>query len=550
MRTFRSAASPLLMIVGALAGCGAEAVGAPHVVVPIGEAPPALSSAVHSYRSVRFGKTAVGANPIEAKDAAGTWHSDVVVENGRVVRVERIGPSTLRTETTYVTYGADGAQTREVRDAYGVEAHTDELTPGGDRSRVQRSGAANENGCARIHETYDAHGLVESTSCRDVDGHIVTDADGCQVHRFEYDDRLRLHRERCFSEDGKPVAFRLGGQSVVVEYDARGFEEKITRANDDESEAVDDEGCASTRYTRDVGGNAAVVACLDAAGRPHGMSGTAAIETRKQYDPNGCLREEGTYDRGNAIVEILGVARRMHGRDPSCGELSLAQYDVDSKHAAPDLKVSGYEYVRNAEGLIVEERCHDANEAPVSCRDALGSDGALVRRTYDERGRTTLQLGFTEGDARSKMSRTYPHEWRFAYRPDGISYEVSYFDEDGAPAFANGTVAKHAFVFDRLGSLEDVKSFDASGRLTPSGTGCAVLRRTYDASHRLATVECRGADEVLTASTIWVNSIRWPTGTARVLIERTNNVVTGNAFYGVNGELLKRVTCGSERCFR
>jgi hypothetical protein len=147
------------------------------------------------------------------------------------------------------------------------------------------------------------------------------------------------------------------------------------------------------------------------------------------------------------------------------------------------------------------------------------------------------------------MSATYPHEWRFTYLADGLSREVAYFDEAGQPAFANGDVAKHAFLFDRLGSVESVKSLDATGALTSPTTGCSELRRTYDVSHRLASIECRGRDGAPSESTLILEAIHWPTHAARVVVERKGSDVA-NAYFDVNGSVLTRVPCAAERCFR
>ncbi len=214
------------------------------------------------------------------------------------------------------------------------------------------------------------------------------------------------------------------------------------------------------------------------------------------------------------------------------------------------MKVSSYEYVRNTEGLVVEERCHDAKGVATSCRDASAPDGALVRRGYDDHGREVLRRGFLESGAPSKMSRTYPHEWRYAYAPDGVSSVVSYFDEQGVPALANDNVARHAFTFDRLGSLVSAKSYDAAGNPARPSTGCSDIRRTYDASHRLATIECLGPDDTLATATLILNAILWPPRSARLVVERSNDTVVANAYFGPQGELTKRVPCGPSPCFR
>ena len=152
-------------------------------------------------------------------------------------------------------------------------------------------------------------------------------------------------------------------------------------------------------------------------------------------------------------------------------------------------------------------------------------------------------------DTPSKVSRSYPHEWRFVYAPDGVSYEVRYFDEQGRPSPANGTVGRHVFTFDRLAGLESVKSLDADGTPVQPTTGCSELRRTYDTAHRLASIECRGTDGEFAASNIILEAIRWAPHAARVVIERDGTGVT-NAYFDVNGELLTRVACGAARCFR
>jgi hypothetical protein len=545
----RPRAMLLLGVVG-LTSCAAGS-GAPELV-----AAPAATTAsaagatrTQSFRSTSIGRDVVGADPLTDEEARGQWHDEVFLENGRAVRVERLGPSSLRSSITYIEHEADGTARFAHLDAYGVVAYTDRLTRAGVRSRTYRSGVASERGCAELQETYESHGLVVSVSCLDEQAHIVTDLDGCPVHRFTYDERLHLKSEACFAESGSPATFRRGGQVTIEDYDARGYRERVARKNADGSAAVNDTGCAATRYVHDASGNLTLLTCLDASGHPQGMNGTTSVSTRSTFDANGCVEREESINAGGALVSVLGVATKRYKRDAACGVLSLVQLDESGRPAAPELRASSFEYVRNKEGLVIEEQCHNAKKEPISCRDSMSSEGAIVRRQYDDHGREVLRTGFSATDAPSKTSTSYPHEWRFTYRPDGMSNEVAYFDEHGKPALANGTVAKHAFIFDRLGSLESAKSLDLNGKLSQPTTGCSELRRAYDSSHRLATIECRGPDGALAPSSLILESIAWPPHAARVVIEQ-HGTGAENAYYDADGGLLRRVTCGAARCYR
>lgn len=532
-----------------LTSCAARAGEPDLVTAPVATTAAAGATKTEWFRNISTGRDIVGADPLTEAEARGQWHDEVVIENGRTVRVDHIGPSGLRSSVTYLEHDADGTTRFAHLDAYGVLAYTDRLTETGIRSRTYRSGVASERGCAHLRETYESHGLVAWVRCVDDEGRVVTDAEGCPVRRLVYDERLHLQSEGCFAEDGSPTILRGGGQAVVETYDARGYKETEARVNVDGSAAVNDSGCAVLRYVHDASGNTTLSTCLDASGRPQGMNGTTAVSTRSAFDANGCVVREDSINAAGTVVPVLRVATKRFKRDSACGLLSLVQLDESGRPAAPDLRASSFEYVRNKEGLTIEERCQSAKKEPISCRDSLSAEGAIVRRQYDDHGREVLRTGFLATDVPSKTSTSYPHEWRFTYAADGISNEVAYFDEHGNPALANGTVAKHAFTFDRLGSLESAKSFDLNGQLTQPTTGCSELRRTYDASHRLATIECRGPDGALAPSTLILEAIHWPTHAARVVIEQ-HGTDASNAYYDADGGLLRRVTCGAERCYR
>jgi hypothetical protein len=532
------------------AACGAHLEQAPPVLVPIAEPAQSATTETLRFRSVELGRVVVGADPLTKEQADGEWHDEVELLGGKAVRAARITPLSARSETTEISYAADGTETRIHLDAYGVETYTDRLTPKGERSRIWRSGQASERGCARIREVYAARGLVDAATCLDSDGVVVADADGCESRRYAYDERSRVHEERCLAEDGKPATFRLGGQIVVYDYDERGYRKRLARKNADGAPAPDESGCVASTYERDRAGNVLVETCRNAAGGPHGRSGSNVVSTRSDHDLGGCVVEEASLDANGAVVAELGVAQRMYGRDAQCGASSLTQLDEHGNPAVLGTKVSAFTYVRNLEGLVVEERCRDAKGGPTSCRDASATDGALVRHVYDEHGREIERRGYTDAGAPSAMSRTYPHEWRFVYGRDGISNEVSYFDANEQPALANGTVAKHAFKFDRLGSLVSAQSFDVYGKPVRPSTGCSDIHRTYDAAHRLSSIDCLGTDGALVVASLILSAIHWPTLSARMAVERTDGAVVANAYYGVGGALIERVACGVAPCFR
>jgi len=544
------ALGPAFAVAG-LAACGAPARGslvtAPVLSVAAGAS--TTGPETRRFRSAQFGRQVVGADSLSEAEALGTWHDEIMFDQGRAVRVARVGPSGLLSSVTRIEYGPAGGYRLTHLDAYGVEGYRETVTPEGARTRSYRSGVSSERGCASLRERYDAHGLVESASCLDENGRVVTDNEGCEERRLEYDDHLRIQTESCFAADGTPATFGAGGHAVRTGYDERGFRSAVSRRGSGGASATDDQGCAVTRYARDKAGDALTTSCFDGSGAPHGMSGSAAVVTRIAYDANGCILREESVNALGGLTPILGIAQRVFTRDPECGILSSLQRDELGRAAAPDQKAASHEFVRNHAGLAIEERCRSASNLPISCRDGRGTGGALVRYAYDERGRERLRTGFTADGSKSPMSATYPHEWRFTYLADGLSREVAYFDEAGQPAFANGDVAKHAFLFDRLGSVESVKSLDATGALTSPTTGCSELHRTYDVSHRLASIECRGRDGAPSESTLILEAIHWPTHAARVVVERKGSDVA-NAYFDVNGSVLTRVPCAAERCFR
>jgi hypothetical protein len=511
---------------------------------------PVLTNGVKLFRSVEYGRGVVGADLLEINSAGGQSHVQVTFEEGRAVRVASIGPSGRETTVTSITYAPDGGQTRVHANAYGVTTYTDRLSPDGDRDRVERSGARNERGCARIHETYDARDLVAFATCFDIDGHLVTDTEGCAVRRYDYDRHLHMRWRRCFGPDGAPVEFRSGGHENRFDYDSRGLTAKMTRVMADGTFGEDASGCAATAFKRDRAGNVTLTTCLDGDGRARARSVTYIEYVQSAFDANGCALEITNLDAFKQPMDVLGVARSVYTRDAQCGELSLTQFDARGARANPPTAASSLTFVRNSSGLVAERRCYDPKGAPASCSDGRGAEGALVRISYDDRGRESQRLGFTVDGTPSRLARSYPHETRIVYGADDVSSVASYFDERGAPALANGTVASYATLRDRLGAISNVRSLDTNGDLVTPTTGCADLARKYDPTHRLATIECRDPDGALAASNLIVDGVTWPHASARVVVDREGNVVSGNSFFGTDGNLVKRVECGQARCYR
>jgi hypothetical protein len=196
-------------------------------------------------------------------------------------------------------------------------------------------------------------------------------------------------------------------------------------------------------------------------------------------------------------------------------------------------------------GDEIELRCFDERNLPTNCWGdrQRGGEGAILRSTRDEKGRVTSLKAFDGSGSPSALMTGYPHETRKTYDDRGLVTEVRYFGADGKPALTLGAVAKRTYKYDALGAEVSNAQFGMNGEAVIDVTGSHEVRRTYDAKHRIASVELRDMNgDYPTKSDIRFGPVIWPRNAVRLTIYREGTRIE-NRFFDASGKELSVVDC-------
>jgi hypothetical protein len=496
------------------------------------------------YRDVDY--LARGLAPIRRltpNEARGARHVRVTWEGDRIVGVEHVAPSGLVQERDRVEWASDGSRRVWHVDGYGKLAWIMVVGTSGRVVASERDGASHFAPCVTLAVEHDAKGRPAQVTCLDLLGHEIPDVRGCPVLRYEHDEAGSVVGERCFKADGSPAERRERGHQVAYTLGAAGL--PIAAASFDARGApvADKEGCTTERFELDAAGDAVRATCFDAAGAPHGRGGGHASTLHFTRDENGCVVEEERLSAEGELVSVL-----VHRPDRHCSDLRLERRDGKRALVDSPQNAAITESTINSTGQKVERRCFNRSGAASSCVNVEGEAGSVVRFAYDGAGLRTAEWCFDPAGNKTNCSSDYPHEQRYTYDAMGGEVDMVYFDAKGEPSAALGTVSRTRFLHDDAGRLVAIKDFGVDGRPVEPSTRCHEIRFSYDLVGRLLALDCRNMIGELTVASLCFRDICWGPQAARVVVEWLPGRVA-NIELDVHGDVLRRIDCGTTRCY-
>jgi len=500
---------------------------------------------IRNYRDVLDQREVVPLRALTETEAAAIWHYRVQWSGGHIVRYEKIGPTARPSVTVLLEYSIDGTRTARFSNAYGADLHVDMLDKNGVITRTLRSGEVILNGCYRKLRQYDAAGRIDIEKCLDDKGTVVMDADACFLLKYTWSSANEVESVACFQDDMTPLLNAYGIHRTAFRRDIQGnVEEESYYASSGERTPRQSDGCGRRKFRRDHAGNVAETVCLSAAGMPMSVRGSNYAAEIDSYDQHGCRTERRYADTDGRAASRTNVLKSTYRVDVNCGVVREEHRDASDRLVQPDLRTPALrERELNAEGLPVRIQCSSA-DGPVSCRHARkGTQGSIMKKEYDSRGRSTRELCFDAQERKSRCNPSYPHEEKSEYGPDGRRSLETFADENGQPALGLG-VARMEYRYNVLGKMTSYRFFDNNGAPANMTIGFAAMVLQYDQQQRILSLELYGTDGKLKASNgAQYEGVTWPDGSARMVIERSANGDVANIFYGPDGSQRKRVAC-------
>ena len=300
------------------------------------------------------------------------------------------------------------------------------------------------------------------------------------IARIDYrrDARGRILAEEYAGADGSPTLSSDGLAGVRREFDAVGNATLVTFFGLDGRPRWNRSGTAGQRWRYDAHGDRVSGIELDLEGQATFGNGGVS-EGRRTYDSHGYVTELTFWNEvGEAIARWDGLHRIVSTPDEIGNLTRQAYFDVEGAPALlgpryhlytatfdergqllstrlfglrgepvfDDDGVHGHDYIYSEDGRFrVEERRVGLDGAPTF---SPGVEGAILRRTHDERGNVV---------------------------------ERRYFDPAGAPALTHTGHAEVRQIFDALGRIVQVRNAGLQGALIlRGGTLVPRLEREYD----------------------------------------------------------------------
>jgi serine/threonine-protein kinase len=265
--------------------------------------------------------------------------------------------------------------------------------------------------------------------------------------------------------------------SLVREYDAAGLVSRETylgptgkpRANPDGAFGLSFEHGKVGRWTR--------ARVLAADGNPGTDRRGIALRVRTDDDtPEGL--EESTFGSDDRPATADGTFREVRQLDASYARTSDATFGPDGA------RVSNLRYGAHAFRVqwdpgkrVLETSFRDEND---HVRPARGVSFALLRRTFDERGREILDESLDANGNRIPRRGESAAAVRVRYSEADDEVEREYLDPSGAPVPGQDDYAKREVVCDARGLEIERRYFDEAGGPLAWKEGDAVERATYD----------------------------------------------------------------------
>lgn len=535
------AALPLVACGGKKKGSGASGAGTSEVPQD-----PPEPDGIRRYRGVTIGRELMPVHAMDPKEATNVWHYRVEWLGGRVVKMEHVSPGAGVTEAVLVEYKPDGSRVEHVRNAYGIEVRSDAVERTGIVTRTWRSGEQIYDGCFVRRRTFDSFSRMETDTCLDDKSAVVTDADGCAVIRYQYTVNNDVQTRVCLNTDMTPAYDADGVHRTVYDRDIWGLvtDESFFGFKNEPVPRLSD-GCVRVQTRRDDAGNARETICADDKGQSAYVRGAAWTTIVATFDANGCATERKYVDhegkppkKGNLGSESITV-------DKACGVLSRVTKDPRGRPVSfgpgrPPQEI----FELGPDGLWTKRTCKGA-VGPVACVDPrrVGPRGSIVQVERDEHGRVVRERCFQAEDKPSPCEGGYPHEHRYEYGADGRPKAEKFFDEKGAPALGLGA-AQVERKYTSIGKKQMESYLDKDGQPILNKLGFASITFGYDVQQRVSLIQLQGVDGQPRASRSLIYAgIPWPSGAAKMSVERELDGKLANVFLSADDKVLKRVEC-------
>lgn len=484
-----------------------------------------------------------GIDPVTEAQARGRWHYAFIREKGQVVEIIHVSPTGEPFVRRKLSTQTDGSARVDFYDQWGTLDRIMVVDANGYESVTHRSGVAGSDGCHHKRHVADAAGVIVETTCYDDANHPIVGDDGCERIQWVRDARRHAIEVACLRADGAKATFSSGFHRSRVTVDAIGSVTAVDYL--DASGAPVSIGCAHEERSQTASGSIARRSCRK-------KDGAFDWETRWAYDANDCVAQIASVDAYGKPHELVGVAFTDFESDAHCAVLRRESRDA---HGRLSGNVAIRTFVHDVLGQMRIERCFDSLRQPISCISISPGKrhGSEVRYDRDERGRITRMRCYTHEGKPDVCFQGGSHEERREFGADGRESSRSYFDATGRPTLVTG-IARTTYGRDAFGSVIVERNFGVDGAaLTPDG-GCHELRWTYDAHHRLASVECRdelgfARTNVLCMSESYGSKTCFAKGATLIRIVREGGKVE-NVHLGPTGDEILRVDCEKGYCIR
>jgi hypothetical protein len=479
-----------------------------------------------------------GIDALTDTQAKGRWHWELEATDGIVTSAREVSPTGVAESSRIFARTADGTFVVTYVDPYGDRADVATVDKNGLERHTQQSGFVGIDGCHQRRVIADARGRRVETVCLDPRGAVTTDADGCERSRMKLDDRGNTVSVLCLHDDGSAMLRPAAPYEWRVTVDELGYVKSVDALDVDGSAKTF--GCARATLTYDPVGKPATRWCTTASGSFEGAE-------RTRYDEHGCAMSQAAIGVDGMPIERDGLAVTAWRRDAHCGVLEERTLDK-AGHLTANTVVHRYELDRH--GNPVVERCFNDARTPAPCRAfaAYSEAATVLRREYDERGRTTAVV-CQDADARpAPCDHGYPSREEHEYGADGLDYVVRFVDAARRPALGHG-VSWERLEHDFAGRTSSRRSFGMHDEAVVSELGCHEIRWDRDDRHRLAQVACFGVNGEPRATRMCLEDVCWPEGSTRVVVVRTGDWSAENVFFDGKGHEIQRVGCDRARCY-
>jgi YD repeat-containing protein len=295
--------------------------------------------------------------------------------------------------------------------------------------------------------------------------------------------------------------------TIRREYDARGFVSRETYFGPTGKPAANVDGAYGLAFERGKLGRWTKAWVLASDGQPGVDERGMALDVRPDDDtPDG--REDSYYGADGQPMTIEGVFREKRVYDDAFNCTDDRMFWLHDEPAVDLRSGSGAHAFGtrwDADRRVVERFAVDEHGHVLP---AKGNSFAVLRQTYDDRGREILSE-FLDGNGNRVPARGGgAAAIRMGWNDAGDEIERDYLDPGGALIKGQWGFARRLNVYDPRGLDVEQRYFDESGQPVPWKEGGAIARGTYDERRLVTNIAEYGGDEKPTADVHGVHETR------------------------------------------